>query len=60
MKYATYLIYVILYEGFFVGGTGYVVFWMGYSGWWFVLAVLFSAGIVGPMKWIHGVDKDAD
>ncbi|EKS37770.1 hypothetical protein [Afipia clevelandensis] len=21
-------------------GTSYVVFWLGYSGWWFLLAVL--------------------
>ena len=28
------------------GGTGYVVFWRGESGWWFV-AALFVSGAVG-------------
>lgn len=26
-----------------LGGTAYVVFWRGYSGWWFLLAVLLIA-----------------
>jgi hypothetical protein len=24
-------------------GTSYIVFWLGYSGWWFLLAVLLMA-----------------
>lgn len=52
MKYLTYLIYIILWEGLVLGGTGYAVFVLGHSGWWFVLAVIMSAGAYPPRKWI--------
>ena len=26
-------------------GTAYIVFWLGHSGWWFVLAALFLTSI---------------
>ena len=32
---------IILYYIFIIGSTGYVVFYLGYSGWWFALAALF-------------------
>lgn len=54
MKYLTYLIYILLYEGLVLGGTGYAVFALGHSGWWFLLAALFSAGAYRPETWIHG------
>ena len=47
----TYLIYIILYETLIIGGCGYVVFGLGHSGWWFVLAVLFSGAAYTPKKW---------
>jgi hypothetical protein len=56
MKYITYLIYIILYEGLVLGGTGYCVFVLDANGWWFLLAVLLSASATSPMKWIYGVD----
>jgi hypothetical protein len=55
--YVTYLIYIVLYEGLVLGGTGYAVFVLGASGWWFVLAVMLSAAAYSPAKWIHGKDK---
>ncbi len=47
----SYLIYIILYESLIIGGCGYIVFVLGYSGWWWVLAVLFSAGAYNPKNW---------
>lgn len=47
----TYLIYIVLYEALVIGGCAYVVFFLGYSGWWFLLALLFSAGAYKPNRW---------
>jgi len=58
MKSLTYLIYILSYEGAVLGGCWYAVFILNQSGWWFVVAALFSACAYGPMKWIHGVGKD--
>lgn len=57
MKALTYLIYIVLYEGLIWGGTGYAVFWRGFSGWWFLLAVVASASAYKPSKWIHGAEE---
>lgn len=54
MSYVTYLIYIILFEGLVLGGTGYAVFVLGHSGWWFLLAVILSGAAYSPKKWIHG------
>lgn len=51
MKVMSYLIYIIAYETLTVGGTAYVVFGLGYSGWWFLLGALFSAGAWRPERW---------
>jgi hypothetical protein len=50
----TYLLYVLFYETLVIGGCGYVVFGLGHSGWWFLLAVLFSCGTYSPERW-HGL-----
>jgi hypothetical protein len=47
----TYLIYTIFWEGLCIGGTAYLVFWRGHSGWWFLLAVMLSSMQYGPVKW---------
>lgn len=57
MKYLTYLVYIILWEILIIGGSGYAVFVLGASGWWFVLSVPLSCCAYSPMKWIHGVSK---
>lgn len=54
MKYLTYLIYVLAYEGLVLGGTGYAVFVLNHSGWWWLLAVILSCGVTPPGKWIYG------
>lgn len=51
MKHVTYLLYLVLWEGFIFGGCAYVVFWKDASPLWFVLAVLLSAAAYSPEKW---------
>ncbi len=54
MKYFTYLLYILLYEGLIIGGCGYAVFVLNFSGWWFLLACMLSSAAYSPGKWIHG------
>ena len=54
MKALTYLIYIVLWEGMIFGGTGYVVFMLDHSGWWFALAILIGGCAYKPETWIHG------
>ena len=35
-----WIVCVLLWDIFLFGGTSYLVFYKGFSGWWFVLAVL--------------------
>jgi len=35
---------LLLYGTFLIGGTSYIVFWKGQSGWWFLLTILFLSG----------------
>lgn len=51
MNSLTYLIYIILYEGLVLGGTGYAVFVLDHSGWWFLLAFVMSGSAYGPSSW---------
>jgi hypothetical protein len=51
MKIASYLIYTLLYEGLCIGGTGYAVFVLGHSGWWWVLGAVLSGCIYKPERW---------
>ncbi len=60
IKYVTYFVYIILWEGLIFGGTGYVVFFNGESGWWFALAVLLGASAYKPERWIHGIVEKTD
>lgn len=57
MASLTYLIYIVLYEALILGGTGYAVFALGHSGWWFLLAAIFSYSAYSPSKWIHGAEE---
>ena len=42
MKYIAFLLYIIIWDGGIITGTGYAVFILGASGWWFLLAILLS------------------
>ena len=53
----SFLIYTILYEILVLGGTGYAVFVLGHSGWWFILGCLLSAGQITPKGWRQLFDK---
>lgn len=55
MREVTYLIYIILWEAMIFGGTGYVVFMLDHSGWWFLLALVIASCAYTPERWIHGV-----
>ena len=57
VKYLTYLIYIVLWEGLVYGGIGYAVFALGFSGWWMLAAVCIGSMAYSPMKWIHGRDE---
>lgn len=56
MKYLTYLIYIVLWEGLIFGGIGYAVFVLGHNGWWMLFALLVGGMAYSPLKWIHGQD----
>jgi hypothetical protein len=47
----TYLIYIIIWESMVLGGFGYVVFGLGKSGWWMLLAVFMSSSAYKPENW---------
>jgi hypothetical protein len=52
MRYLTYLIYIIFWEGMLFGGTGYAVFVLNHSGWWFALAILLGGLCFKPSHWM--------
>ena len=54
MKEITYLIYIILFEGFIWAGCFYAVFVLNHSGWWFLLASIVGSAAYPPERWIHG------
>lgn len=45
------MVYSIIYEAIVLGGTGYAVFVLGYSGWWFLLAIIMSGSQIQPHQW---------
>ncbi|TPN03822.1 hypothetical protein FJ973_29715 [Mesorhizobium sp. B2-1-3] len=47
----TYLIYSFMVWGLCIGGTGYAVFVLGYSGWWFVLGFFLASCGYSPWRW---------
>jgi len=47
----TYLLYCIFWLGLTIGGCGYIVFVLDYSGAWFVLAILLGGSIYKPYRW---------
>jgi hypothetical protein len=37
------LLLILLYNITLIAATGYLVFWKGYSGWWFLLTLVLIA-----------------
>lgn len=58
MKEITYLIYIVFWCSLVFGGTGYAVFVLGHSGWWFLLAVILGGSGYHPTQWIHGHPRE--
>lgn len=56
MREITYLIYIIFWECFVLGGGAYVVFVLDRSAWWMILAVALAGCAYRPSMWIHGKD----
>ena len=54
LKSVTYLLYVVFMVTLILGGTGYAVFVLDRSGWWFLLATFFLSAVSGPAEWIYG------
>lgn len=54
MRSVTYLIYIVFWESLVWIGCGYVVFGLGHSGWWFLLAALLGYSAYKPGQWING------
>lgn len=51
MRALSYLVYIVFWETLVLGGTGYAVFVLGASGWWFLLALLASSAAYSPKRW---------
>lgn len=47
----SYCAYVIFWESFIFGGTGYAVFLLKASGWWFFAAICISSCNWRPERW---------
>lgn len=50
MKYLTYLVYIVIYETFCLGGAVYLKL-TGHSWWWIILGVYLSSAAYSPSRW---------
>lgn len=53
----TYLIYIIIWETMVLGGFGYIIFWLGHSAWWIIVAIVLSGAAYKPERWQCLVSK---
>jgi len=51
MKVISYLIYLIFWEVFVLGGFTYLVFFKDANPWWMLLAVVLSGAALSPETW---------
>ena len=49
-SYTFYILLMMIWLVFIWSGTAYLVFWLGHSGWWFLLTSILSCPIP-PYKW---------
>lgn len=47
----TYLIYCAVWLTIVLGGSGYAVFVLGHSGWWFALSIPVASMGYSPWRW---------
>lgn len=57
---ATWLVCQTVWDTLVFGATGYLVFWRGHSGWWFVMAFVltYSPGIYKALYKRFGVAEE--
>lgn len=48
---ATYILVCLLFDAALIAAFMYVVFWKGYSGWWFLFLVLTLQGSFNGFKY---------
>jgi hypothetical protein len=51
ISFITYLFYIVFWEFLCIGGCGYIVFVLGNSGLWFILAFVLSVSAYRPESW---------
>lgn len=51
MKYLTYLIYILIFETFTLGGSIYLVAFQHRSWLWLILGIYLSASAYSPERW---------
>lgn len=58
----TWLITTLIFDLAAVAATGYVVFWKGYSGWWWLLTMLICSQpvLVKVLKSRYGIQESKD
>jgi hypothetical protein len=39
-------LFILAWNAALIAGTAYVVFWLGYSGWWWLLTLILIGGSV--------------
>lgn len=47
----SWLLYIVIWDGGIIAGCAYIVFGLGHSGWWFVLAVFLCTTSFKPHTW---------
>ena len=58
MRELTYLFYIIYWLSLVVGGSGYAVFVLGHSGWWFMFSIILLGATITPSGWFFGEDYE--
>lgn len=47
---AIIILFIVAWNVIILIGTAYIVFWLGFSGWWWVLAVVLMSGSASSSK----------
>lgn len=57
-----WLLLSVLWDTVCIGVTGYLVFWRGHSGWWFVLALALCCNttLLKVLRKRYGVPEEED
>ena len=47
----TYLIYIVFWQTMIFGGFGYIIFVLGHTAWWAIVAMILWDGAYTPEQW---------